>query len=122
MKRRGDKTLDRTLAAGALLTETEAKRSIQAHESKGNQYKRGTVTHTASTPGNPPNSDTGNLVNNITVEKINGGYDVGSRRGAPYGLWLEFGTASVQARPWLAPAYAMAIDRTIQKLKEADLL
>ena len=104
--------VDQILAAGAIETNSEARKSILEHRSKGNVYLRGknnSISHTASTAGNPPNSDTGTLVKNIRVEKIKGGYDVGSRKGAPWGLWLEFGTSKVAARPWLTPAYQKAI-------------
>lgn len=91
-----------------------AKQSILEHQSRGRIYKRGNITHQASTQGNPPNSDTGTLVNNIRVEKIKGGYDVGSRKGAPHGLWLELGELK---RPWLMPAYEKAIKNVINKFK-----
>jgi len=108
----------KTLFYGAQLTMNEAKRSIQASGSKGVTYKRGNILHTASTAGNPPNTDTGNLVNNITVEKIDGGYDVGSRKDAPYGLALELGTSNMLPRKWLTPAYEKAIKATIDKAQQ----
>lgn len=58
-----------------------------------------------SKPGEHPSTETGNLVANITVEKEDDGYSVGSRSGAPYGLTLELGTSKVAARPWLYPTY-----------------
>ena len=109
--------VDQILAAGAIETQSAAQQSILSHLSKGEIYKRGSITHQASTAGNPPNSDTGTLVKNITVEKIKGGYDVGSRKGAPWGLWLEFGTSKVAARPWLLPAYEKAIKSVINRFK-----
>jgi HK97 gp10 family phage protein len=100
----------------------EAKKSIQSHKSSGNVYVRGSISHTASTAGNPPNSDTGNLVKNITIQKISGGYDVGSRKGAPYGVHLEFGTSKMAARPWLTPAFYLALEKLkvkmIKRLRE----
>lgn len=109
--------VDQILAAGAIETQSAAQQSILSHLSKGEIYKRGSITHQASTAGNPPNSDTGTLVKNITVEKIKGGYDVGSRKGAPWGLWLEFGTSKVSPRPWLLPAYEKAIKSVINRFK-----
>jgi len=122
MKNELPKRLDAALLTGSLDTMNEAKKSIQAHQSSGNTYTRRSVTHTASTAGNPPNSDTGNLVDNITIKKINGGYDVGSRKGAPYGVHLEFGTSKMAARPWLTPAFYLALEKLktkmIKRLKE----
>lgn len=112
--------LNEALVTLATDTQAEAVKSIQAHQSSGNVYQSRTVTHTASTAGNPPNSDTGTLVRNITVQKIKGGYDVGSRKGAPHGFYLEFGTSKIDPRPWLAPAYQKAADKfldTVRKLR-----
>ena len=52
----------------AQMIRSEAIRSIKSHQSSGNAYKRGNVTHTASTTGNPPNQDRGHLARNIRVE------------------------------------------------------
>lgn len=122
MQREGDKKLEKMLAEGALNTENVSKRSIQQHQSAGITYQRGNTTHTASRPGQPPNTDTGNLVNNITISKISGGYDVGSRTGAPYGLWLEFGTLKTAARPWLTPAYEKIVKPLIDKYTRRGLV
>ena len=116
MKKELPKRVDASLFTGSLDTMNEAKKSIQAHQSSGNVYSRGSITHTASTAGNPPNSDTGNLVKNITIQKIKGGYDVGSRKGAPYGVHLEFGTSKMAARPWLTPAFYLALDKLKVKM------
>ena len=110
------------LFQGAANTQETAVKSIQASGSAGNVYTRGNVTHTASAPNNPPNSDTGNLVANITVKKIKGGYDVGSRKGAPYGAWLEFGTTRMERRPWLGPSFQRAVNVLLQKLRDVKVL
>lgn len=56
----------------------------------------------ASFPGDPPNTDTGRLVQSIQFE-IDGnvGY-VGTN--LVYGAWLEFGTKNMAPRPWLSVA------------------
>ena len=117
LKRRADGSLEKLLADGAITTQSNAKEAILSHQSKGIIYKRGSVTHQASTAGNPPNSDTGVLVNNITIQKIPGGYDVGSRKGAPHGFWLEFGTSKMEARPWLTPSFDKAVKVIIAAAK-----
>ena len=116
IKKELPKRLDAALFTGATDTMNEAKKSIQGHQSSGNVYQRGSISHTASTAGNPPNSDTGNLVQNITIQKINGGYDIGSRKGAPYGVYLEFGTSKMGARPWLTPAFYLALEKLKVKM------
>ena len=122
MRKELPKRLDAALFTGSLDTMNEAKKSIQAHQSSGNVYQRGNITHTASQAGSPPNSDTGNLVKNITIQKLKNGYDVGSRKGAPYGVALEFGTSKMAARPWLTPAFRKAMDllkvKMVKRLKE----
>lgn len=121
LNKKADGALQQLLAEGAINTENVAKRSIQGHQSQGNTYQRRKAQHTASKPGSPPNSDTGNLVKNITVQKIPGGYDVGSRTGAPYGLWLEFGTLRTAARPWLQPAFDAVVKPLIEKYRRRGL-
>jgi len=114
-----EKALKTGLFAGATATHGEAIRSIQAHASSGSVYTRRGVQHAASTPGNPPNSDTGNLVANITIEDISEGFDVGSRKGASYGAALEFGTLKMSPRPWLQPAYDKAVKIVIDKIMKS---
>ena len=86
---------------------TYAIKSIQ-ETSSGQQVRRskqggGTYTHTAAAKGQAPNTDTGNLVASIAVEKVgNAKYHIGS--GLDYAEFLEFGTSKMGARPWLQPA------------------
>ena len=86
---------------------TYAIKSIQ-ETSSGQQVRRskqggGTYTHTAAAKGQAPNTDTGNLVASIAVEKAgNAKYHIGS--GLDYAEFLEFGTSKMGARPWLQPA------------------
>jgi hypothetical protein len=88
--------------------------SIQNSPGGGRVYKRGSVTHVASKPGDYPKTDTGDLVRNITKEKEGDEhYTVGSRKGAPHGYDLEFGTRRTQPRPWLAPSF----EKMLRKLK-----
>lgn len=122
MRRNGDDRLQKMLFEGALNTKSEAARSIQAKQSSGRTYQRRTVRHTASLPNNPPNTDTGALVRNITTKKIAKGYDVGSRAGAPHGFWLEFGTSQMAARPWLKPAFERIIKPLIDKYSRGKLI
>ena len=88
------------IASGVQDTMNTAKTSIQQHQSKGRTYGK----HTASVAGNPPNSDTGFLANNIFMvldaDKIGGAVE--SR--ADYSGFLEFGTSKMGARPYLQPA------------------
>lgn len=100
----------------AKLIEGDAKKSIQAQSSghvetrfraNGNSYE-----HTVSKPGDAPNTDTGDLVKSIQTEVTPKGIFVGSR--LDYSAWLEFGTATMDARPWLFPA----IEKNRAKIKD----
>lgn len=72
----------------------------------GRVYVRGDVEHQASAPGEPPASDTGRLVNSIKTV-----YDTKNLYGkvvttVAYGQYLEFGTQTIEPRPFLRPALA----------------
>lgn len=115
--------LDRVLIDAALRTQEESIKSILTGSKSGRVYKRGKgVFHRASAAGEAPASDTGNLVQNITIRN-NGrlDYDVGSRKGASYGVDLEFGTVKMGARPWLRPAAQIAIDELSENVKTIKL-
>lgn len=61
--------------------------------------------HQASAPGEPPASDTGHLVTNSGIERVQTGlYKVWF--GAEYAEALEFGTPTIAERPFLRPAVA----------------
>lgn len=104
--RRAPKKLDALLAEAAFRVDEEAKSSIQTGAKTGRTYKRRSVTHQASAPGQAPATDTGRLVSSISaMREAFLKYTVGSReRESPHGFWLEFGTSKMAARPWLTPA------------------
>jgi HK97 gp10 family phage protein len=111
------------LESSANTIRTNAIRLIQ-QQSPGEpyvRYKNGTArTGVASQPGSPPNTDTGNLVRSISVERL--GKDavtVGSRDSAPYGKWLEYGTSRMEARPWLIPAFNLSKPVIEEKITRA---
>lgn len=85
--------------------EGDAKYNIQSGGRSGRIYKRGKKTHQASSAGEFPKTDRGELVSNITSEFSLMGLEatVGSRRSAPHGFMLEFGTSKIAPRPWLMP-------------------
>ena len=95
------------LFSSANLVEAEAKQSIQRGVKSGRIYKRRSVVHQASAPGEPPASDTGFLVSNITktaVEKSGTALSISVESKAKYSKFLEFGTRKMSARPFLQPA------------------
>lgn len=97
--------VERIINAGANNVRNTAIKSIN-QRSGGTTYVKYNPrrTHTASKAGDPPNTDTGYLANNIYVV-IDGdkmGASVESR--ADYSDALEFGTSKMQARPFMQPA------------------
>lgn len=98
--------VERVIASGVQDTMNTAKQSIQQSSSSGVTYEKYNPrrTHTASSAGNPPNSDTGFLVSNIhaVIDADRLGGSVESR--ADYSGFLEFGTSKMKARPYLQPA------------------
>lgn len=78
----------------------------------GKQYQ-----HTASRPGDAPNTDTGRLVSSIQVQPLSPNQTMFVGTSLKYGKHLEFGTGSMEARPWLMPAVD-ANDTTFRKQLE----
>jgi HK97 gp10 family phage protein len=76
----------------------------------GNAYE-----HTVSAPGAAPNTDTGALVRSIAVEIEMGDIFVGST--LPYASHLEFGTTTMQPRPWLIPAVERNRNNALKEFK-----
>lgn len=110
----------KAVAATAQKVRTTAIKSIQQHRSKGVTYELVSPNrkHTASAPGNPPNSDTGELVRSIRVAMLEGpNAAVGT--ALDKGLWLEFGTSNMKPRPWLHPAMNDEAEYFISQLKQA---
>lgn len=71
----------------------------------GRTYKRGSVTHTASQPGYPPNVDIGTLRASMHVEPA-GKMSYHIADGTEYGIYLEDGTEHIQPRPFVQPVFA----------------
>jgi HK97 gp10 family phage protein len=90
----------RIIETGANMVRNTAVKSIQSHQSQGATYGG----HTASLPGNPPNSDTGFLASNIFIDKDNDGEGASVESRADYSNALEFGTSKMAARPFMQPA------------------
>jgi hypothetical protein len=68
----------------------------------GQTYTRGSVSHTASAPGEFPAIDTGTLMNDIHVEP-RGALSRAIVTSVDYAPHLEFGTSKMAARPFMGP-------------------
>jgi len=105
---------DRAIRAVAEEGRTHAILIINESPATGRVYTRGSVSHTASSPGNPPRSDIGTLVNSIHVERLGKGH-FALVDGVEYGEYLEFGTDKMDARPFFGPA-AMHMEQEAPRL------
>lgn len=109
------KNVAEALGKSALLVHSTAIKSIQKHESSGIKYGN----HTASKPGNPPNSDTGDLVKSIGFEVDMQNLTAKVGTGLLYGAHLEFGTRNIAPRPWLLPAFRENVDKMAKLIRQA---
>lgn len=75
--------------------------------------------HTASKPGNAPNTDTGALVKSIQVQPLRPDRTMYVGTSLEYGKYLEFGTLTMEARPWLLPATEATEDDFRKNLERA---
>lgn len=61
-------------------------------------------TVAVSNPGDPPNTDTGRLVQSIKFDFLKNGLIGRVGSNLKYAAFLEFGTKDMEARPWLSSA------------------
>ena len=66
-------------------------------------------SHQASAPGEPPAPDNSDLLNSAAMETLSAAVIVGV--GAEYGADLEFGTATIEPRPFMRPAAETVVAR-----------
>ena len=103
------------------VVKTEAIRSVSQGSPSGPVVTRYNPKRSLriSAAGEPPVTDTGFLVSNITTEVQTEGRRVTGtvRSQAPYSAFLEFGTQQMPARPFMQPA----LDKSANKIKRIFL-
>jgi HK97 gp10 family phage protein len=116
-KDKAEKERKKAIKRVALAIAADAVRSIQRGPKTGREYGK----HRASSPGEPPASDTGNLARSVTVSDLTGEGEAVISVRAPYAAALEFGTddGKILERPFLRPAVERHKDELIEALKEA---
>ena len=97
----------KAVAATAQKVRGDAIKSVQRGVKSGVVYTRSSgqnlsPSHQASAPGQAPATDTGMLASRIKAESKNLTGRVYS--DIEYAFWLEYGTLSMDARPFLNPA------------------
>lgn len=86
-------------------TQEDAVSAILSPPKSGKVYKRGTVSHQASAPGEAPANDLGRLANS-GIPTLDNNQLVGTLRFATsYAAALELGTVKMSPRPYLLPAF-----------------
>ena len=103
-----DNKVKEYVTRGTMMVQNTAKESI-LKGGTGRTYEKYEPrrTHTASAPNQPPASDTGFLVSQITMDvdvKSNGTVVGQIISSAPYSKALEFGTTQMTERPFMQPA------------------
>ena len=102
----------------AMQTHETSVQGIQRGPASGRTYTRGTVTHTASAPGEYPMSDTGRLASNVIFNLATGSNPTASvGTNISYGAYLEFGASKMAARPWLLPSFKQSVATIGEELK-----
>ena len=83
---------------------THAIKSVQRGTKSGLVYEKTSPkrTHRASAPGEAPATDTGRLANSINAEIDGKKAEIVA--DTEYAAWLEFGTQSIEPRPFMIPA------------------
>lgn len=109
---------------GAQMVRTTAVKSIE-RVSFGRRVTRtrasgNTYEHISSRPGDAPNTDTGRLIGSVAVEIGARSAFVGS--SVEYAGALEFGEASMAARPWLNPALEANRTEIAKRIERAVFL
>lgn len=99
-----DKELADIVRGTAQNVRTHAIRSIQRGTKSGITYEKidPKRTHRASAPGEAPATDTGRLANSIQADIE--GKSATVFTNLEYAPWLEFGTRTIEPRPFMFPA------------------
>lgn len=111
--------IGRALASSVVELDAYAKAKISGGGRSGRVYRRRTVTHQASAPGEFPKSDTGQLVSSlffrVGADKLSAFF--GTKLN--YGRYLEFGTSRMGARPWLRPTLRANATKITARVRDA---
>lgn len=110
-----EKAVAQRASLAAFMIQGTAQKSIQ-QTSAGKRQSRSSSglkrNVTVSKPGDAPNTDTGTLVTSIRVKFSKTELAAFVFTKLTYAFWLEFGTSTMQARPFLRPALKAYIKKS----------
>lgn len=92
------------VAACAMIIRNEVLRLLQKGPKTGRLYKRRSVMHRASAPGEAPATDTGALVRSVMMDVLEVSLEAIVSVGTIYAKMLEFGTLLMGKRPFMSQA------------------
>ena len=116
-----EKEVNKALKVSALQMASHIKESLTSHKSKGRTYIRRSVTHTASAPGYPPNSDIGFLASSVTASRRVRNFTTEVIIGARYAKALEYGVLrrGLKPRPFVKPARQALGSKIAKRIRKA---
>ena len=125
-KKLQDNKVKEYVTRGTMMVQNTAKESI-LKGGTGRLYEKYEPrrTHRASAPNQPPASDTGFLVSQITMDvatKADGSVVGQIISAAPYSKPLEFGTVNMQPRPFMQPALRKNKSKILQIFKKEGVI
>jgi len=120
------KNVEKVVTKGIMIIDSTAKQSIQAGGS-GQTVKRYNPTrvHITSAPNNPPATDTGFLVSQITTNiasKTDGSVVGQLISSAPYSKALEYGTVNMRPRPFMHPSFQKNKNKILKMFRDEGII
>lgn len=109
-------SLDALIKRIAIEIRNTAVTNIQHGTRHGKIYKRRSISHQASAPGEWPKSDTGRLAASIRTDFKFLEAEIGS--DVNYSQYLETGTRYMKARPWLQRSFDINHDNFTELLND----
>lgn len=107
------------LAASVVQMDAYAKQKIQGGGRSGRVYRRRSVSHQASAPGEYPKTDRGQLVASLFFKVGTDKLSAFFGTKLDYGKYLEFGTGRMAPRPWLRPTFKANKASITARIKQA---
>lgn len=107
------------LAVSVIQMDAYAKQKIQGGGRSGRVYRRRSVSHQASAPGEFPKTDTGQLVSSLYFRVAANKLSAFFGTKLNYGTYLEYGTSRMRARPWLKPTFKANAQSIRERVRKA---